>query len=340
LRRFDSVLQLAGPLLVIFVVGVVGSVVSHTRQIEFENALVSVAIVVGMYVFVGNSGVLSFGQISFTAVGAFAAGLMTVPSDIKPGILTGLFGVLKHHSVGNAESLLLAAGVGGLYAFIVGLPLMRLSGLVAGIGTFGVLEITHNILRNWQQIGPGPAVLSAIPETTNAWQATAGAAAAVVIAFVYQRSRFGRQLCATRDDPGVAQAAGIDIHRQRLLGFTVSGALCGFAGGLLVHLLGNIGTEEVFLELTFLSLAMLVVGGISSLWGAVLGALLISGLDSFLGDAENGDFGFTLPGGTRLVVVGVFMGLVLVLRPSGLTGGGEFRLPLGRLVRARPGTRA
>ena len=68
----------------------------------------------------------------------------------------------------------------------------------------------------------------------------------------------------------------------------LSGALCGFAGGLLVHMLGSITTEQVYLELTFLTLAMLVVGGVTSLWGAVVGALAVSGLDSLLGNAEDG----------------------------------------------------
>jgi ABC-type branched-subunit amino acid transport system permease subunit len=72
---------------------------------------------------------------------------------------------------------------------------------------------------------------------------------------------------------------------------------------------------------------MLVVGGVSSLWGATVGALLISGLDSFLLDSENGEYGYTLPGGTRLVAVGAFMALVLVFLPQGITGGREFSIP-------------
>jgi len=93
-------------------------------------------------------------------------------------------------------------------------------------------------------------------------------------------------------------------------------------------------TESLYLDLTFITLAMLVVGGATSLWGAVVGALAVSALDSFLAQAENGVkiFGATLdlPAGTRLVVVGVLMALVLILRPSGLTGGREFRLPRWR----------
>ena len=331
MRRLDALVQLLGPVALVVAVGIVATTMSAANEIYFLNALVNVAIVVALYVFIGNSGVLSFGQISFVAVGAFGAGVMTIPVGQKPVIVPGLFPFLAHHSVGNAESLLLAAGLGGVYAFLVGIPLMRLSGLAAGIATLAVLGITHNILRNWDKISPGAQTLSTVPETTHLLQATAGAVAVIALAFAYQRSRFGRLLRATREDAAAARGVGVDVHRQRLWAFTLSGAACGFAGGLLVHVLGSITTEQVYLELTFLTLAMLVVGGISSLWGAVVGALVVSGLDSFLLDAENGNVGFTLPGGTRLIAVGTFMALVLVLMPTGLTRGREFALPFGRL---------
>ena len=330
---FASAAELAGPMLLVIVVGLLSTRASAANEIYFLNALVAVAIVVAIYVFVGVSGVLSFGQISFVAVGAFASGLMTVPVESKKGVLTTVFPLLRDHTVGNVPSLLLAAALGGVFAFVVGLPLMRLSGLAAGIATFAVLEITHNVLREWTKIGPGATTLALVPETTGALQATLGALAAIVVAFVYQRSRRGRLLRASREDPAAARGVGVSIHRERLVAFTVSGALAGFAGGLYVHLIGSITTEQVYLELTFLTLAMLVVGGVTSLWGAVVGALAVSGLDSFLSQAETGvHVGFTLnlPQGTRLVFLSAIMALVLILRPSGLTGGREVRLRLPR----------
>ena len=306
-RRMDTWVALAGPMLLIVVVGIGASLVSRANEIHFLNALAAVAIVVAIYVFVGSTGVLSFGQISFVALGAFAAGVMTVPLDSKVGVLPDLYPLLRDHTINSAASLALAAAVGGVFAFLVGLPLMRLSGLAAGIATFAVLEITHNLLREWTKIGPGATTLSLVPETTGALQATLGALLVVVLAFAYQRSPLGRKARATREDPAAAQAVGISVHRQRLWAFTLSGALCGFAGGLLVHMLGSITTEQVYLELTFLTLAMLVIGGVTSLWGAVVGALAVSGLDSFLGNAEDGiSVGLTLnlPEGSRLVILG------------------------------------
>ena len=125
--------ELAGPVLLVIAVGLLSTTASAANEIYFLNALVAVAIVVAIYVFVGVSGVLSFGQISFVAVGAFASGLMTVPVESKKGVLTTVFPLLRDHTVGNVPSLLLAAALGGVFAFVVGLPLMRLSGLINGL---------------------------------------------------------------------------------------------------------------------------------------------------------------------------------------------------------------
>lgn len=336
MRLFGKPIELLGPAAVVAAVGIIGSLTSSANVIYFEASLVSVALVVALYVFVGNSGVLSFGQLSFAAVGAYAAGIMTAPVDSKMGTLPDAFPLLREHTIGNVPSFALAAAVGGIYALLAGITLMRLSGLSAGIATFAVLEITHNILREWTKIGPGAGVTPAIPETTGILQATIGALLVMVVAFVYQRSRFGRQLRATREDASAAQAVGISVFRQRLWAFTLSGVLSGFAGALWVHQIGSLSADQLYLELTFLGLAMLVVGGLTSLWGAVVGALAISGLDSFLGQAESGldlGFEFDLPTGTRLVVVALAMAAILVLRPSGITGGREFSLP--RLTRPR-----
>jgi branched-chain amino acid transport system permease protein len=325
-RSLRAALQLGVPVLLLVATALVSGALSKTHQLEFENALVMTAIVVALYVFMGNSGVISFGHVSFVAVGAYLAGLLTVDPQTKAFTMPNLLPVLRHAHIGILPSLALSAAVGGVYALVVGLPLMRLSGLPAGIATFAVLGITNNVLYYWQKVGPTAQTLSDIPETGR-WTIALGAIISVVVAYAYQRSRFGRQLRATREDPAAARASGISIYRQRLLAFTVSGALAGLAGGLYVHELGIITPDLFYLDLTFVTLAMLVFGGVGSLWGAVIGALSISALNSFLGDAENTvhvGVRLTLPNGTRLVTIGAVMALVLILRPSGLTGGREF----------------
>jgi branched-chain amino acid transport system permease protein len=338
MRNRGAALEVLGPMLLVVIVGLLSTQVSLANEQYFLSAIISVAMVVAVYVFVGNSGVLSFGQISFVAVGGFASGVMTIPVESKSGVLPDLFPILRDHTLGTAPSLALAALVGGVLALVLGMPLMRLSGLAAGIATFAVLEITHNVLREWTKIGPGATTLSLIPESNGALQPVIGVLIIIAIAYGYQRSRLGRMLRASREDAAAAEAVGVNVHRQRLWAFTLSGALAGFAGGLYVHILGSITADSVYLELTFLTLAMLVFGGATSLWGAVLGALVVSALDSFLSQAESGvniGFTFDLPQGTRLIILGAVMATMLILRPSGITGGREFSLSWAQRLAGR-----
>lgn len=342
MRALRANQTLVASLALLVIVALIGSGTSPGTQQSFITALVSATIVYGLYVFVGNSGVISFGHISFTAVGAFMAGVLTIPVGPKHLVLPGLWSVLAAHSVSSFASLVIAAALGGVFALIVGFPLMRLSGIAAGIATFAVLQITYTLYEQWTKIGPGPTTLSLVPVTVGTWQALLGAIFAALVAFAYQRSRRGRLLRATREDPAAAQAIGVRVTRERLVAFGLSGMLAGLGGGLLVHQLGSITVDQVHLELTFLTLAMLVIGGAGSLWGATVGALAISLLDSWLAAAENtvhvfSLFTVTLPNGASDLILGVIMAAMLLFRPRGLTGGAEFSL--GFLKRLRGGAR-
>lgn len=327
-KRFPQTLLASIALLVI--VALVGEGASASTQQSFITALVSATIVYGLYIFVGSSGVISFGHISFAAIGAFSAGVMTIPIGPKHFVLPGLWSFIGQHSVSNFVSLVIAAALGAIIALIIGFPLMRLSGIAAGIATFAVLQITYNVLHEWTKIGPGPTTLSLVPVSTGIWQALIGAIFAAVVAFLYQSSRRGRLLRAAREDPAAAQAIGVNIVRERLLAFGLSGGIAGLGGALLVHQLGSITTDQVYLGLTFLTLAMLVIGGSASLWGATVGALAVSLLDSFLNTAENTVhvvfFTLTLPNGASDLILGILMATMLLVKPRGITGGGEFSL--------------
>src|SRR5262249_34189034 len=160
-----------GPCALVGLAALLATFVSQSSEGYFINALVQVAIVVALYVFIGNSGVLSFGHISFVALGAWTAGVLSVPISEKPAIMPNLAHFLRDTTVGTVPSLAFAALVGGVFALVVGLPLMRLSGLAAGIATFGVLEITHNLLFYSEKVGPAQNTFSSVPETTTLGQA-------------------------------------------------------------------------------------------------------------------------------------------------------------------------
>ena len=287
-----------------------------------------VAIVVAIYVFVGNSGVLSFGQISFVAVGAFAAGVMTIPLESKTGVLPQLFPLLRDHTIGNVASLLLAAAVGGAFAFLVGLPLMRLSGLAAGIATFAVLEITHNLLREWTRIGPGATTLSLVPETTGALPGDG------------RRARRDRRRVRLPAQPPRAAAArvargrggragvGVSVHRQRLWAFTLSGRArrlrrrAARAPARLDHDRAGLPRAHLPDAGDARRRRRLEPLGRRARRARRQRPRLVP--DRGRGGRRRA---LDLPSGTRLVLLGAIMALMLILRPSGLTGGREFSLP-------------
>src|SRR3954465_9774798 len=114
MRRVLELQELLRPAVVVAVAALIGAVVSESTQAYFTDTLVKVAIVVALYVFIGNSGVLSFGHVAFVALGAWTAGVLTVPISEKPATMPNLAHFLLHRHVGNVTSLVLAAVIGGI----------------------------------------------------------------------------------------------------------------------------------------------------------------------------------------------------------------------------------
>ncbi len=334
----SRVAVLAAPCVLVVATALLGSVVSGATGVYFITALVNVSIVVALYVFIGNSGVLSFGHISFVAIGVWTAGVLSVPTRREAGDhAEPRRAACDTRRSATSRRCSLAALVGGVAAVVVGLPLMRLSGLAAGIATFARARdhAQPAALLREDRAGPEHVLVRAGDDRH---LAGGDRRAARDRRRLRLRAQPLRPACCARParTRRAAAAAGVSIYRQRLLAFALSGAIAGFAGGLYVHLL-PLNTEAVYLDLTFITLAMLVIGGATSLWGAVVGALAVSALDSFLAEAENGVkiLGVTidLPAGTRVIVVGALMALVLIVRPTGLTDGREFALAVGPVTR-------
>ncbi|WP_336658825.1 branched-chain amino acid ABC transporter permease [Leucobacter sp. USHLN153] len=332
---------LAAPVLVVWLVSLGASALSQTAAIDLGYALANLIIVVAMWTFIGNSGVLSFGHIAFVAVGAWTLSLLTIPSNIKAAIMPDLFPFLIDAQANPLVALVIAALVGGLLALLSGLALMRLNGLEAGIATFALLMLVVQVLTYFKQIGPKSGQsMTGLPRSFDLQSVLVIALVVIALAWCYGQSRSARLLRASRDSIQAAPASGITVTRHRLIAFTVSGALAGVGGGVWAQLNGVAQASQFSLDFTFTTIAMLVVGGMLSLWGAVVGALAISALSHLLGVLEKGlqfgDVMVSLPSGSRLIVLGAIMVLVLIFRPSGITGGREATWPFVAHIRRAP----
>lgn len=297
------------------------------------EAFIYIVIVVGIYAFMGNSGVMTFGSISFAAIGAYASAWQTCCPGMKPMLMTGLPDFLRLHTVPNSFAMFTSGLLAAAVAFIVGMPIMRLSGIPASIGTLALLAIVNTVYSNWSTVTLGTRSIVGLPLFVNVWVALGWAIFAIVIVYAYQRTRFGIALRATREDEVAARASGIRVHVQRLIAWTISAFFVGVGGVLYGHFIGVLTVSTFFLEMTFITLAMLVVGGTRSVSGAVTGVLVLSALIELLRRVENGfQFGslsIQAPAGLQEVALGVLMLVMLALRPRGLMGGRELRWPFG-----------
>src|SRR5438445_4696536 len=289
---------------------------------------INIMVVVGLYVFVGNSGLLSFGHISFMCLGAYATAWLTIPPVMKSITLKGLPAWLLHTQLPMWVATPISGVFVALFALVVGRVIMRLSGIAASIGTFGLLGVVNNVYSNWDSVTGGQGSIVGIPPTMNVWIGWLRTAVSIAIACLYAISRSGLALRAARDEAVAANASGIDIVRERLIAFVVSAFIIGLAGALYAHFLSIVNPGSFYLRTTFITLSMLVVGGMYSLSGAVSGVVAMSVLIELFRNLEKGIIlgGLTIaiPNGVQEIAIGIITIAILMYLPTGLTRNREF----------------
>jgi branched-chain amino acid transport system permease protein len=332
--KFDRLWPLVALVTAVVLFALIMSLAPAVLQRRATQGLINLTAVVGLYVFAGNSGLLSFGNVAFMAVGAYVSALLTMKTAAKSVFLPDLPAVIASAEWPTFAGALAGGFAAGLVALIVGWPLMRLSGVAASIATFAILVVAYVVFGNWTAVTGGQNSLMGLPAYVGLWTALGWAVAAIVIAFVYQETRSALLLRASREDEAAAQASGVNVVLHRLIAFVISAFLSGIAGVLLAHFLGIVRVENFYLDLTFLIVAMLIIGGRGSLTGAVTGALVIAVLTEALRQSEIGiQVGKTViaaPPGLGDVILALIMLLIILFRPNGIAGGREIRWPFGK----------
>jgi branched-chain amino acid transport system permease protein len=308
------------------------------------NAVVNLVLVVGIYVFIGLTGVFSFGQVGFVAVGAYTMALFTIPVETKEVVFREMPASLTSLSLGFWPALVISGLVAAALALAFAIPLSRMAGLTAALATLSILVIIYTVAGNWTEVTNGSQGMSGIPTHTTLTLAVCVALVLVAGVWIFQSSRVGLQIRATREDQEAARAAGIRVGLYRGVAFVASAFVVGIGGALYASVQGSITPEVFYLEPTFLLIAMLVVGGMTSLSGAVVGTVVLTALSEFLREVEAGMTvaGVKIPSGAGMTEVGLAIVLLVVLavRPRGIMGGREFSIawlawPVRSVVRAR-----
>jgi branched-chain amino acid transport system permease protein len=297
-------------------------------------AMINLTLVIGLYVFVGTSGVFSFGSVGFASIGAYTAALLVIPPDQKSILQPDLPGFIAHSHFSSVEATLMGGVAAAAAGAVLAVPLMRLNGIAAGLATFAVLVIIRTVANSWTEVTNGAAGISGVPVTTGKNAALVWALIAIAVGFVFQSTGLALRLRGSREDDVAARSLGVGIRTERRVAWVIHAFVMGVGGGLYAQYLGSFNSSFFYLALTFTTLAMLVVGGIKSLTGAVVGSLTISFIAEFLHRIEQGvhvgPLHIPARPGLREVGLAVIMLAILILRPRGLTNGRELpwlRLP-------------
>jgi len=298
--------------------------------------LVYLLFVLGLYVFAGNSGVFSFGHIAFAAIGAYAAGIFAIPVATKAQLFSSMPSALVHLHTSSLVATLIGGGVAAFAGLLTSIPLMRLNGLAASLATFALLIIVHVVAQNLNQVTNGQSAMTGVPTTTTKTEMIVWCLLGIAVAYLFQQSTWGLRLRASREDAVAARASGISVYFERRAAWILSTFYMGIGGALYGQFLGTFSPDAFYLDITFLIIAMLVIGGTTSLAGAVIGSVFVSVASELLRRLELGPHigPLHIPGrpGVQAVGLALIMLLTLLLRPGGIAGGREIHWPLNRLL--------
>jgi len=320
-----------------------GGVVYHDIAVKMFIMLI---VVLGLQVFSGNSGVLSFGHVAFMAIGAYSSALLTIPTEIKKFTYLSMPHFLKFWifpaQLNALEGTLAGAGFALVLALITAAPIVRLTGVAAGIATLAILVIIHEFDYQTSAITRGTSTQIGVPATTTLLSVVVWALIFIGVAFAFQQSRFGLRLRASRENERAAKSVGVRVPIERAIAWTISGFIVGVAGAQYAHAFGGtFGPDDFFfnngLNIVLLTIAMLVVGGMTSVTGAVVGCYFVTIIFESVRRWEiNGLGGVTPPAGTSNFVLAIVLLVTLVARPGGITRGKEIPWPADWRLPRRP----
>jgi branched-chain amino acid transport system permease protein len=291
--------------------------------------------------FQGNSGLGTFGQYAFVTMGAYSSIWFSLTQREKKRALPDMpetWWLYKQH-LDFIPAILVAAGITTVVGALVGVAFVRLRGASFTIATFAFLIVINRVALQWEELTRGSRTVLGIPKFTGIWEAFTWASLGVLVAYLFKQSPLGLKLRASREDEDAAESLGVNAAFVRWCAWTFSIFLSAIAGALWAHFIQQFSPHNFYLKETFVIVAMLIIGGSGSVSGAVIGAIAVAMSQEGLRQVENwvnierskGTWvetvvPFQLVGFTEIVIA-IAIILVLIVRPSGLTGGREIMLP-------------
>ncbi|MER3399672.1 MAG: branched-chain amino acid ABC transporter permease [Thermoflexus sp.] len=292
--------------------------------------LINLMLVVSLNLFTGLTGVFSLGHVGFMALGAYTSAILTLPPALKAVNLPDLPAPLSNVTLPFLPALVAGGLVATAVAFLIGIPVLRLSGHFVAVATLGFLIIVRVVLINAEAFTRGTRTFTGVPPATTLGWAALWALLNLYVAMRVKGSALGLQIRAARDDPWGAQGVGVALGRVRLVAFLISAFFTGVAGGLWAHFLTAFSPNAFYFSKTFEIVVMMIVGGMGSISGSVLGTLLVMGSTELLRNLEPGiSIGSITLGplyGLSQIGLAILLMLLIAFRRQGLLGDREWGL--------------
>ena len=362
-QKRQNIISLIAVLAFLVLVFVLDQVIKPTDRMSMlltvlQKGSVYALAAVSMNLLNGFTGLFSLGHAGFMLIGAYTYAIFSIPSDARDTVyqyFTAAVRISFPEVLGNAigpvgtvlgvtVSVLLAGLVAAVFAYLIGLPVLRLKSDYLAIATLGFAEIIRAIFQ-WKKLGPltnGSNLLKSFARI-NTFKLTVGkttlsfstfvpvliATICIALIVLLVNSTYGRAFKAIRDDEVAAEAMGIDLAKHKMLSFCTSCFFAGISGAMMAMVLSIAQANNFKAAMTYEILLMVVLGGIGSISGSVIGALLfISASEWWLRGLDMGKFlGINAPGvfrnGFRLVVFSVIIMIVVLFFRKGIMGDRE-----------------
>ena len=299
----------------------------------FNDYILSIITFVGIYIILalslnitnGFTGLFSLGHPAFMAIGGYVTAILTFPVKRKAMFLPDLFPWLAKLELPFFLAMIIGGILAALIALLIGLPVLRLRGHYLAVATMGFLIIVQVLITNWDSVTRGPLGLNGLPSLTNLWWVYLWVIITFYTGWKIKFSSYGRSMLAIREDEMAAQCLGINLFLTRVSALAIGAFFAGIAGGLWAHLITAITPGSFSLLMAFNIVVMVVVGGMGSMTGSLLAAILFSTLTEFFRPLEE----YFEMYGIGEIMMALVLVLILIYRPKGMFGSGEPKILLG-----------
>ena len=298
-----------------------------------EKSLIYAVVALSMNIVVGFTGLFSLGQAGFMAIGAYVVAIFTIPVADRANVyyMNGISEVLENAILPIPVALILGGLVAALFAALIGIPVLRLKSDYLAIATLGFAEIIRAVIASpmMDKITNGSYGLKNIPAFSGSLECFLYCAVLIIIMILIINSSKGRDFKAIREDEIAAESVGIDLFKTKELSFVLSSFFTGIGGGLLAMFMRSIDSKTFSIVLTYDILLIVVLGGIGTITGSIVGSFLVTVGKEWLRFFDEPFYigNFQVPlfrTGFRMVIFSILLMVVVLFFSKGLLGGKEF----------------